>query len=303
MSSLTDSASSGTVRRSPRLTAIDRARAAARVTPPGQTIFTDPRTERAARRNRSRDFAAADDISEEEVDFLEEKQEAQGTGHPVGSGHADGFGVGVHGLGLAYNKKRRYLDDVRLATGMLSGITALPQTPTPAEERRYVKDFESAAGFSDRDAGFVENKEFHTLFLRGLGSGACRVRHDAIMQRPHIKRHWDAAETQEHAFMRDLKVDSAPGTRPPPRGNYAAGFWQAHKVDFLGMERVPWHVAHHKRFARKGHEQGKLTVSQYYEREFMQLVQSEHAAQDWPVDDADWGAFCGRPRLLRQLGH
>ena len=51
--------------------------------------------------------------------------------------------------------------------------------------------------------------------------------------------------------------------------NFAASFCPAYRAEFLGLGQNPWHVAHLTRFSRKGFDQGKDNVSEYFERRFI----------------------------------
>ena len=184
-------------------------------------------------------------------------------------------------------KQRKYHGMIRLITGLLAGIQAIVDPSTPDQERRYVEDFEAAASYTDTTEGFVTHKVFHNLFKRGLGAGSARLKHDEIMRRPHIRLHWNNAEAQERAYLADTYNDTARG-EPLQPGNFATSFWPAYRAEFLGLGQNPWHVAHLARFSRKGFEQGKDTVSEYFERRFMQQAQTERSAEGWPTQDQAW---------------
>ena len=151
-------------------------------------------------------------------------------------------------------------------------------------------DYESAAGYSLTDAGFIKLKVFHTLYKRGLGSGSARLRHDEIMRRPHIKALWDLCENDEHNYMLDLTTDTADGQEQPLPGNYGTGFWPAYRSEFLGQEKAPWHVAHTARFAKRETAQGSDSVSKYYEKRFMKQASVERSSADWN-DSVAWASM------------
>ena len=176
---------------------------------------------------------------------------------------------------------------IRLVTGLLAGIQAMLEPSTPAEEERYFEDFEAAASYSEGNQGFVNYKAFHNLFKRGLGNGPARLKHEEVMRRPHVRLHWNNAEDQERHYLKDLDTDTMRG-KPPPPGNFATSFWPVYRAEYLGLGHNPWHVAHLARFSRKGLDQGKDTVSEYFERQFMKQAQTERSAEGWPLDDQAW---------------
>ena len=162
-------------------------------------------------------------------------------------------------------KVRQYRTTVGLVTGLVSNISSLKDDATNASKKQFVEDFEDAASYSALDPGFVRYKVFHTLIKKAFGSGLARQRYEELLRRPHLRQLWKNAEAQEAAYMRDLTTDSV-GHTSLSCGNYATHFWPAFKAEFLNIESVPWHVAHYARFSRKGQEQGKLTVIEYYEQ-------------------------------------
>ena len=52
------------------------------------------------------------------------------------------------------------------------------------------------------------------------------------------------------------------------------------KLIFLGLERTPWYDTHYSKFSLKGQEQGKDTVSKYYETKFISQVNKQLSTQD-----------------------
>jgi hypothetical protein len=189
----------------------------------------------------------------------------------------------------AHSKRSTYHGIIRLLTGLLTGIAALLDPPTQEDQRRYIDDFESAAGYTPGDPGFVKYKVFHVLFKRGLGSTTARSKHDEIMRRPHVKLLWAAAETQQRYYMADLTTDSTRLEVIQP-GDYATHFWLTYRAEFLGRDMNPWHTTHHNRFNRKGYGQGTDSVSKYYEKQFMSMAEGERSSSDWPVDNTTWNA-------------
>jgi len=203
--------------------------------------------------------------------------------------HTESHNLQGHHYSSAHSKRNTYHGIIRLLTGLLTGIAALLDPPTQEDQRRYIDDFESAAGYTPGDPGFVKYKVFHVLFKRGLGSTTARSKHDEIMRRPHVKLLWAAAEKQQRSYMEDLTTDSTTSEVIQP-GDYATHFWLTYRTEFLGRDQNPWHATHFSRFSRRGFAQGTDSVSKYYEKQFMAMAEDERSSSDWPVDNTTWNA-------------
>jgi hypothetical protein len=188
----------------------------------------------------------------------------------------------------ARSKQTDYRENVKLVSGLLQGLPSIPDPPTADSTRKYVEDHENAVSYDASYDGFLGHKTFHNMFKRGLGNGTSRKLYDEINRRPHIKELWDAAEAQDRAYMQDLTVSTPAGTPPIAPGNFATHYWPAFKAEFLGLERTPWYDTHYSKFSRKGQEQGKDTVSKYYETKFMSQVNKQLSTQEWPHSNTSW---------------
>ena len=180
----------------------------------------------------------------------------------------------------AQSKRTDYRENVKLVSGLLQGLPSIPDPPTADSTRKYVEDHENAVSYDASYDGFLGHKTFHNMFKRGLGNGTSRKLYDDINHRPHIKELWDAAEAQDRAYMQDLAVSTPAGTPPIAPGNFATHYWPAFKAEFLGLDRTPWYDTHYSKFSLKGQEQGKDTVSKYYETKFISQVNKQLSTQD-----------------------
>jgi hypothetical protein len=188
-------------------------------------------------------------------------------------------------------KFHRYHAVIKLVTGLLTGISSLLDPSDPADERRYLEDFESSATYSATSDGFLKYQTFHIIFKRGLGTGTARARYDEVIRRPHVQLAYNAAEADNNAYMSDLMNDTPEGQAALQPGNYATTYWPLFRAEFLGQEKQPWHKSHTSRFEKKNASQGTDTVSKYYETKFMMPGQTERISENWPMDAPAWTRF------------